>query len=640
MSNESHDGQQKQRDRASRRSGLLPDLDHNPGFLLQLPKGREGWLVARRVRVARRGLAVLAWTLPAMLIQALCLVSPGRAKVTFARLYWAIFARLIGIKVRVIGTPVKRVAGRPVIYVSNHSSWVDVAVVGGVLEGCFVAKNDVASWPVIRAEKKALAAEQQARAARRGAEQEVEHAHNMAAKLRSEAARAAARLQAAEEQANRAAPEAAEAQQALIEARRVHDCLPNLAVLRAAIEPARSALAVARCREAEARRIHDQLLREHEARLRRRAALSVERQDWSARAKGAAARVAELTDRRAVAAAEHAALQGLPAAIAVRGQVAIDALEVAESEHGRIAATLAAVVTEQDRAARAARAAETALTASREAALRAEAAVEQARSAWDLVAVRIRERLGANSPLPDPPADMSAQAEEKIRRRLDRLQTERENVGPVNLRAEIEAEEVARRMLAITAERDDLSSAIAKLRGSIRYLNREGRQRLETVFQEVDRHFQALFARMFGGGRAHLGIVGSDDLLEGGLEIYAQPPGKKLTTLSLLSGGEQALTALSLIFAVFRCNPAPICVLDEVDAPLDDVNVDRFCGLLEDMAREAGTTFLVVTHHYLTMARMDRLYGVTMQERGVSRLLSVDLQAAGELVGPPRIAAE
>ena len=131
---------------------------------------------------------------------------------------------------------------------------------------------------------------------------------------------------------------------------------------------------------------------------------------------------------------------------------------------------------------------------------------------------------------------------------------------------------------------------------------------------------------MFGGGRAHLALVGSDDPLEAGLEIYAQPPGKKLATLSLLSGGEQALTALSLIFAVFRCNPAPICVLDEVDAPLDDANVERFCTLLEDMVRETGTRFLVVTHHPLTMARMDRLYGVTMQERGVSRLLSVDLQ--------------
>ena len=160
------------------------------------------------------------------------------------------------------------------------------------------------------------------------------------------------------------------------------------------------------------------------------------------------------------------------------------------------------------------------------------------------------------------------------------------------------------------------------------------------MFQQVDRNFQALFSRMFGGGRAHLALVGSDDPLEAGLEIYAQPPGKKLATLSLLSGGEQALTALSLIFAVFRCNPAPVCVLDEVDAPLDDANVERFCNLLDDMVRETATRFLVVTHHPLTMARMDRLYGVTMQERGVSRLLSVDLQRAAELAEPARMAAE
>jgi chromosome segregation protein len=156
----------------------------------------------------------------------------------------------------------------------------------------------------------------------------------------------------------------------------------------------------------------------------------------------------------------------------------------------------------------------------------------------------------------------------------------------------------------------------------------------------VDRHFRALFTRMMGGGRAHLALTGSDDPLLAGLEIYAEPPGKKLATLSLLSGGEQALTALSLIFAVFRCTPAPVAVLDEVDAPLDDANVDRFCALLEDVVRETGTRFLVVTHHQVTMSRMDRLFGVTMQERGVSRLLSVDLRRAAEMVeAAPQAAA-
>ena len=245
------------------------------------------------------------------------------------------------------------------------------------------------------------------------------------------------------------------------------------------------------------------------------------------------------------------------------------------------------------------------------------------------MAERIAERLGASPALPDPPAELSPESEEKARRRLERLLKEREEMGPVNLRADVEADAVEKQIAGITAEREELTTAIAKLRGSIGHLNREGRERLGAVFEQIDRNFQALFTRMFGGGRAHLALVGSDDPLEAGLEIYAQPPGKKLATLSLLSGGEQALTALSLIFAVFRCNPAPVCVLDEVDAPLDDANVERFCTLLEDMVRETATRFLVVTHHPLTMARMDRLYGVTMQERGVSRLLSVDLAAGG-----------
>jgi chromosome segregation protein len=272
--------------------------------------------------------------------------------------------------------------------------------------------------------------------------------------------------------------------------------------------------------------------------------------------------------------------------------------------------------------------------------LRAEGAAAQADQVCSTLAERITERLGVGAVMPDPPVTLTAEVEDKARRRLERLLKEREEMGAVNLRADVEAEEVEKQMAVIVAERDEITTAIAKLRGSIGHLNREGRERLHAVFQDVDRNFQALFARMFDGGRAHLALVGSDDPLEAGLEIYAQPPGKKLATLSLLSGGEQALTALSLIFAVFRCNPAPVCVLDEVDAPLDDANVVRFCTLLEDMVREIGTRFLVVTHHPLTMARMDRLYGVTMQERGVSRLLSVNLARAAEIAERPRMAAE
>ena len=201
-------------------------------------------------------------------------------------------------------------------------------------------------------------------------------------------------------------------------------------------------------------------------------------------------------------------------------------------------------------------------------------------------------------------------------------------MGPVNLRAETEADEVGRQIDTIAREHEELTTAIAKLRGSIGHLNREGRDRLTAVFSQVDQHFQGLFTRMFGGGRAHLAMVGSDDPLQAGLEIYAQPPGKKLATLSLLSGGEQALTALSLIFAVFRCNPAPVCVLDEVDAPLDDHNVERFCDLLDEMGRSTDTRFVIITHNPITMARMNRLFGVTMAERGISQLVSVDLEEA------------
>ena len=245
---------------------------------------------------------------------------------------------------------------------------------------------------------------------------------------------------------------------------------------------------------------------------------------------------------------------------------------------------------------------------------------------------RAVERLGGDASLPEVTLAGGGEAEEeRARRKSERLSRERDEMGPVNLRAEAEVEELDGRISTIEQEREELATAIARLRGAIGHLNREGRTKLVAVFEEVDRHFRALFTRMMGGGRAHLAWSGNEDPLLAGLEIYAEPPGKKLATLSLLSGGEQALTALSLIFAVFRCMPAPVCVLDEVDAPLDDANVERFCTLLNDVVRETGTRFLVVTHHQLTMSRMDRLFGVTMQERGVSRLLSVDLGTAAAL---------
>lgn len=182
------------------------------------------------------------------------------------------------------------------------------------------------------------------------------------------------------------------------------------------------------------------------------------------------------------------------------------------------------------------------------------------------------------------------------------------------------------------SEKQDLEEAIKTLRSGISALNKEGRERLLTAFEQVNESFGNLFKHLFGGGEAKLALVESDDPLDAGLEILCQPPGKKLSTLSLLSGGEQTLTALALIFAVFLANPAPICVLDEVDAPLDDANVTRFCDMLDEMTRQTDTRFLIITHHAVTMARMDRLYGVTMQEQGVSQLVSVDLKKAEQMV--------
>lgn len=490
------------------------------------------------------------------------------------------------------------------------------------------------------ADRSTLAAEQIARTACRQAEQAVERAKGDVARLTAQAGAAASQVASLDGQVARLAAEAAEAAALLDAAQAARAAIPDLGMLRQSVERARQALAAARSKEAAARSEAQGLVRDEAARTARLRAIAAERDDWATRAADAAGRLADLSARAQEAEAEHEALQAGPVSIGARAAMAIDDLAAAEASHGRAAATLEIASLAASTADRAARAREQGLASAREQVVRAEAAGTQADHAWGAVTERILERFGATLALPDLPTKIVPDAEDRARRQLERLQREREDMGPVNLRADIEAGEIQAQMDAIIHDREELGTAIAKLRGSIGHLNREGRERLGTVFEQVDRHFQALFGRMFGGGRAHLAMVGSDDPLRAGLEIYVQPPGKKLATLSLLSGGEQALTALSLIFAVFRCNPAPVCVLDEVDAPLDDANVERFCGLLADMVAETGTRFLVVTHHPLTMARMDRLYGVTMQEGGVSRLLSVNLQRASEMVEKQAIAAE
>ncbi|MEH6402290.1 MAG: chromosome segregation protein SMC [Sneathiella sp.] len=272
------------------------------------------------------------------------------------------------------------------------------------------------------------------------------------------------------------------------------------------------------------------------------------------------------------------------------------------------------------------------LSTCREQRVRHQAEVEHAEDALKSLAEQIYEKLecppehikkagGIKDGMEIPPLEVS-------QKKLDRLKTERDNMGPVNLRAHIEATEVDAQLTSLIHEKADLEAAIRSLRQAIGSLNKEGRERLLTAFDHVNTHFKNLFKQVFGGGHAHLTLTESDDPLAAGLEIMASPPGKNLQLMSLLSGGEQALTAVALLFAVFLTNPAPICVLDEVDAPLDDANVQRLCNLLDKISENAETRFLVVTHHPITMARMDRLFGVTMAERGVSQLVSVDLGKA------------
>ena len=220
---------------------------------------------------------------------------------------------------------------------------------------------------------------------------------------------------------------------------------------------------------------------------------------------------------------------------------------------------------------------------------------------------------------------------ERTETKLDRLKQQRETMGAVNLRADLETKEIDDELEIMSTEKNELDAAIKKMRESIEELNKEGRARLLKAFDTVNNHFKEVFVKLFNGGKAHLELIDAEDPLEAGLEMMVSPPGKKLQSMSLLSGGEQALTAMSLIFAIFLTNPSPICVLDEVDAPLDDANVERFCNLLDSISEKTQTKFMIITHHALTMSRMDRLFGITMAERGVSQIVSVDLKRAEEI---------
>jgi chromosome segregation protein len=325
-------------------------------------------------------------------------------------------------------------------------------------------------------------------------------------------------------------------------------------------------------------------------------------------------------------------LENAPAIFAEKRRALISEIESAESARQVAADALVAaenVMAETDRAAKHSL---EALSSAREACARAEERMEGARRRLADIEREIHDMLEIEPQAVAGLAEIKPGAElpplAEIEENLEKLRRDRERLGAVNLRAEEELREVEAQHGNLVTERDDLTEAIKRLRQGISSLNKEARERLLASFEEVNGHFQRLFTSLFGGGTAELQLVESDDPLEAGLDILAKPPGKKPATLSLLSGGEQALTALALIFAVFLTNPAPICVLDEVDAPLDDHNVDRFCDLLDEMTKLTDTRFVIITHNPITMARMNRLYGVTMAERGVSQLVSVDLEAA------------
>ncbi len=367
----------------------------------------------------------------------------------------------------------------------------------------------------------------------------------------------------------------------------------------------------------------------------RRAVAMAEIRGWQERAGEAERRISEMNKRSAEIAAEQEAMAGRPDILANE----IAALQTDKNQLGEKLTQLQVAesnseaslkVLEADLAAAA-----EALSTAREARAGAEARAEN----QDQRRVEMGRISGERFECPPPVLPEKLEFDETAlddaateSARLDRLQSERERIGPVNLIAADELAELEEQQSAGVAESEELTLAINRLRGSIGSLNREGRARLLTAFEAVDGHFRRLFSTLFNGGQAHLALIDSDDPLEAGLEIFAQPPGKKLQSLTLLSGGEQALTAVALIFGLFLTNPAPICVLDEVDAPLDDANIERFCDLLDAMNRETNTRYLIVTHNAVTMSRMHRLFGVTMVEQGISRLVSVDLGGAEELL--------
>lgn len=379
----------------------------------------------------------------------------------------------------------------------------------------------------------------------------------------------------------------------------------------------------------------DAVRRDIQLRANRLTEIEGETRQWTARASNADQRIENLKDRKSKAQWDLQAAEEIPQQIEGKRLTLSGAITEAEEKRSKAADTLSEaekVLAELDKLVKETNAG---LSFAREERARTEANLEAGHERLRDIMDRIQESLKCP---PEQLLELSEHNPDKplpelkdIEAKFERLKNERERMGAVNLRAEEESAELQTRLDELLSERSDLEEAIAKLRRSISTLNQEGRARLTEAFDKVNAEFTRHFQILFDGGTAHLELTDIEDPLAAGLEIYARPPGKRVQNMSLMSGGEQALTAIALIFAVFMSNPAPICFLDEVDAPLDDSNVERFCNLLHDMKEKASTRFIIITHHALTMANMDRLYGVTMMERGVSQLVSVDLQEAEQV---------
>jgi chromosome segregation protein len=486
----------------------------------------------------------------------------------------------------------------------------------------------------VNAAREAAAAETEWRGRVRAARSASDAARDAFAQFERERAKTLSRLSAVEEAFSRAGAARNEAAERKANSEAALEQLGPGDDVAQSLESSREAATRERTAFAEARAIAQSIARETAARAARGAAIVAERSSWDGRLTHAQSRIAELADRKAEAEREREGLADAPTDFARARRALANEHGEAESARKEAADALALGETALADADRAARQALEAMSAAREQRAASEQRLEGA-SARD---EELRHAIA--SELDCEPAGLAALADHKVdkplpggvevERRLENLRQERERLGAVNLRADDELVEVLASRDKLIAERDDLTEAIKRLRGAIGALNQEGRERLLAAFDVVNGHFKDLFSTLFEGGNAELQLIESDDPLEAGLELVAQPPGKKPQTLTLLSGGEQALTALALIFAVFLTNPAPICVLDEVDAPLDDYNVERFCDLLEAMRKRADTRFVTITHNPVTMSRMDRLFGVTMAEKGVSQLVSVELAEAQE----------